>query len=86
MSKTAYLNGYVMDYSTYPYRRLPAHLTCATSGACVCGFCKGVGMCDFGDCHNMLPTAGTVGTLCLECSASPWKVALPGHRASRLAV
>lgn len=88
-----YLNGYVMDYSVYPHRRLPAHLTCAASGVCVCGFCKGEGMCDFGDCHNMLPTVGTVslytgkavtvvGTLCLDCSAVTWRTRMPGHRAS----
>lgn len=77
-----YLNGYVMDFSSYPCRRVPAHVVCEKSGVCTCGFCKGAGMCDFGDCHNMLPTTGTVGTLCVECSASEWKGRMPGHRAS----
>ncbi|WP_413114818.1 hypothetical protein ACK1X7_07375 [Streptomyces sp. CY1] len=61
-----------------------AHLDgdCATAGTCVCGFHKGAGQCQFGDCRNALPVTGIVGTLCLECSAYEWRVALPGHRAS----
>lgn len=54
---------------------------CTAAGICVCGFCKGEGQCQFGDCRNPLPAADA-GTLCLTCSASAWKVALPGHRAS----
>jgi hypothetical protein len=78
--KRPHYNGYVMDYSTYPFRQLPANLACAESGPCVCGFCKGVGMCEWGDCHNMLPKVGA-GTLCLNCSAKGYG-SFPGHRAS----
>lgn len=57
---------------------------CSLLGACCCGFCKGEHQCQFGDCHNRLPDPArfVVGTLCILCSGRPWRVALPGHRAS----
>lgn len=58
---------------------------CVKAGRCVCGFCKGEGQCDFGDCANPLPSAVThkVGTLCLECSQHEWRFKLlRGHRPS----
>lgn len=55
------------------------HDSCAAAGTCVCGFCKGNGQCQFGDCRGEIVAEGA--TLCTHCSASPWKVALPGHRA-----
>lgn len=57
---------------------------CSVAGRCGCGFCKGDGQCQFGDCRNPLPAPSThqVGTLCLACSLSEWRPKLPGHRAS----
>jgi hypothetical protein len=65
-------------------QHVQAHLIeeCAPLGACLCGFCKGDGQCEYGDCRNPLPVMGSVGTLCLSCSAEPRRAALPGHRAS----
>lgn len=76
-----WINGYVKlnDGTT-----VVAHLTdrnCIAAGTCVCGFCKGNGQCEYGDCHNRLPLVGA-GTLCLQCSASAFKAGLSGHRAS----
>jgi hypothetical protein len=68
----AYLNGYTLDCTTYPRRRRPAHITCADSGICVCGFCKGEGQCDLGDCaDNATGRCTACGRLmCAACHAS----------------
>lgn len=75
--KRPYYNGWVLlnDRTT-----ADAHLVCAERGSCVCGFCKGVGQCEWGDCHNRLPTVGS-GTLCLDCTANGY-ARFPGHRPS----
>lgn len=57
---------------------------CAFLGTCCCGFCKGDGQCQYGDCHNALPDpeTHTVGTLCVPCSGVSFRKTLPGHRPS----
>jgi hypothetical protein len=82
----AYLNGYTLDCTTYPRRRRPAHITCADSGICVCGFCKGEGQCDLGDCADnatgRCPACGR--HMCDSCLASSTHTV--AHMAARLAV
>jgi hypothetical protein len=79
----SYFNGHI---HLSDGRTVPAHLAedCARAETCVCGFCKGQGQCEFGDCRNPLP-AQSAGTLCLPCSSITWRAALPGHRASTAA-
>lgn len=58
----------------------PARITpgspCYAAWSCVCGFHKGDGQCEFGDCRGEVSAAG--GNLCDDCASRPWKVALPG--------
>lgn len=80
-----YVNGYTVLSNG---KLAPAHLheACAKGRTCTCGFCKGAGQCEWGDCRNPLPTddeVGAVGTLCLRCSSFPSRGKLPGHRVSR---
>jgi len=67
-----YLNGYTLDCTTYPRRRRPAHIICAPSGICVCGFCKGEGQCDFADCgaNSVFRCPACGRHMCLNCYAS----------------
>ncbi|MFF0183473.1 hypothetical protein [Streptomyces sp. NPDC005244] len=49
---------------------------CYDARACVCGFHKGTGQCEFGDCRGEVDPVG--GNLCTDCASRPWRVALPG--------
>jgi hypothetical protein len=76
----SYYNGYIKLNNG---KCVDAHLheSCASAKACMCGFCKGVGQCQWGDCHDALPTNGAVGTLCLKHSEMGYG-RFAGHRAS----
>lgn len=65
-----HLNGYTLDCTTYPRRRRPAHITCAPSGICVCGSCKGEGQCGLANCQDNATTRCHGEAMCQACHDS----------------